>query len=246
MSESHLNDLKFRLMVIDMLRLAKKSYTYRELSKKTKLPMTVLSRYVKGHVLPGSSRARKIWRTLENLVGIESELRRRIKFDKYGYFDNTSILSDPFLLQRAAQYVFSKFAGRRITKILTAAVDGIPLATLISNNLGLELIIAKKTKEIGVRTFIEETFIPKGSAMIISLYIPRGLIRRGDSVLIVDDVIKSGETQNAMMNLVYKARGEVAGIYALVAIGDQWKKKLKQTAAFPIEVVLTKRVMITK
>lgn len=246
MSESHLNDLKFRLMTIDMLRLAKKSYTYRELSSKTKLPMTVLSRYVKGHVLPGSSRARKIWRTLEKLVGIESELRRRIKFDKYGYFDNTSILSDPFLLQRAAQYVFSKFAGRRITKILTAAVDGIPLATLISNNLGLELIIAKKTKEIGVRTFIEETFIPEGSAMVISLYIPRGLIRRGDSVLIVDDVIKSGETQNAMMNLVYKARGEVAGIYALVAIGDHWKKKLKQTATFPIEVVLTQRVMITQ
>ena len=80
MSESHLNDLKFRLMTIDMLRLAKKSYTYRELSSKTKLPMTVLSRYVKGHVLPGSSRAREIWRTLENLVGIESELRRRIKF----------------------------------------------------------------------------------------------------------------------------------------------------------------------
>lgn len=245
MSESHLNDLKFRLMTIDMLRLAKKSYTYRELSSRTKLPMTVLSRYVKGHVLPGSSRARKIWQTLDKLVSIERELKSRIKFDKYGYFDNTSILSDPFLLQRASQYVFSKFAGRRITKILTAAVDGIPLATLISNNLGIEFVIAKKTKEVGVRTFIEETFIPEGSAMVMSLYIPRGLIRRGDSVLIVDDIIKSGETQSAMINLVYKARGDVAGIFALIAIGDHWKKKLKQTATFPIEVVLTQKPMIT-
>ena len=59
----------------------------------------------------------------------------------------------------------------------------------------------------------------------MSFYIPRGIIRRGDSVLIVDDVIKSGETENAMINLVYKARGEVAGIYALIAIGDHWKKK---------------------
>ena len=81
--------------------------------------------------------------------------------------------------------------------------------------------------------------------MVISLYIPRGHIRRGDSVLIVDDVIKSGETQSAMMNLVYKARGEVAGIYALIAIGDRWKKKLKQTATFPIEVVLTQRARTT-
>ena len=44
-----------------------------------------------------------------------------------------------------------------------------------------------------------------------------------------------------MMNLVYKARGDVAGIFALVAIGDEWKKKLNQSATFPIEVVLTQR-----
>ena len=241
MSESHLNDLKFRLMTIDLLRMAKKNYTYRELSSLTKLPMTVLSRYVKGHVLPGSSRARGIWRTLESLVGIEKELRRRIKFDEFGYFDNTSIISDTSLLKQASQYVFSKFAGRRITKVLTAAVDGVPLATLICSALGTDLIIAKKTKEIGVREFIEETFIPAGSAMIMSLYIPRGIIRRGDSVLIVDDVIKSGETQRAMINMVHTSKAEVAGIYALIAIGDQWKKRLSEATNFPVEVVLTIR-----
>jgi len=201
--------------------------------------MTVLSRYVKGHVLPGSSRARRICQTLENLVGIEDELRRRIKFDKFGYFDNTPIMSDPFLLQRAAQYVFSKFAGRRITKVLTAAVDGIPLATLISSNLGIALIIAKKTKEIGVKAFIEETIIPEGSAMVMSLYIPRGIIRRGDSVLIVDDVIKSGDTQKAMINMVHKSRADVAGIYAMIAIEDRWKINLGDVTDFPIEVVLS-------
>jgi adenine/guanine phosphoribosyltransferase-like PRPP-binding protein len=241
MSESHLNDLKFRLMTIDLLRMAKKNYTYRELSSRTELPMTVLSRYVKGHVLPGSSRARRIWRTLESLVGLEKELRGRIKFDELGYFDNTSIISDTSLLQQASQYFFSKFAGRRITKVLTAAVDGIPLATLICNALGTDLIIAKKTKEVGVRDFVEETFIPAGSAMIMSLYVSRGIIRRGDSVLIVDDVIKSGETQRAMINLVHKSRAEVAGIYALIAIGNQWKEKLHEASGFPIEVVLNIR-----
>jgi adenine/guanine phosphoribosyltransferase-like PRPP-binding protein len=238
MSESHLNDLKFRLMTVNLLRMAKKNYTYRELSARTELPMTVLSRYVKGHVLPGSSRSRKIWRTLERLVGLKKELRRRIKFDELGYFDNTSIISDTALLQQASQYVFSKFAGRRITKVLTAAVDGIPLATLICNALGTDLIIAKKTKEVGVREFVEETFIPAGSAMIMSLYVSRGIIRRGDSVLIVDDVIKSGETQRAMINLVRRSRAEVAGIYALIAIGNQWKETLLEASGFPIEVVL--------
>ena len=238
MSETHLTDLKYRLMTIDLLRTAKKHYTYRELSTRTELPVTVLSRYVKGHVLPSSSRARKIWKILEKLVGLEEELRRLIKFDENGYFDNTSIISDTALLQQGAQYVFLKFAGRRITKILTAAVDGIPLATIIAEALGVNLIIAKKTKDVGIRDYIEETFIPGDSAMVMSLYIPRGTIKRGDSVLIVDDIIKSGETPKAMVNLVLKARAEVAGIYALIAVGDKWSGKIQGLHDFPLEVVL--------
>ena len=108
MSETHLSDLKYRLMTIDLLRTAKRNYTYRELSSRTGLPVTVLSRYVKGHVLPSSGRARKIWISLEKIVGLEEELRRRIKFDENGYFDNTAIISDPPLLQQGAQFVFLK------------------------------------------------------------------------------------------------------------------------------------------
>ncbi len=239
MSETHLGDLKFRLMTINLLRTAKKRFTYRELSTKTGLPVTVLSRYVKGHVLPSSSRAKRIWDMLEKLAGLEEELAGRIKFDESGYFDNTYIVSDTALLQQAVQRAFSKFAGRRITKILTAATDGVPLATLMSDALGIELVIAKRTKEVGIRDFVEETFIPGESAMVMSLYIPRGMIKKGDSVLIVDDIIKTGETQRAMANIITKSRAEVAGIYALVSIGDRWKDKLHGISDFPLEVVFS-------
>ncbi len=238
MSETHLSDLKFRLMTINLLKTAKKRLTYRELSSKTGLPVTVLSRYVKGHVLPSSIRTKKIWKTLESIVGLEDELRRRIKFDEFGTFDNTSIIYDTSLLQQAVQYAFSKFAGRRITKIMTAAIDGIPLSTLMSDALGVELIIAKKTKEVGIRDFIEETFIPANSDMIMSFYIPRGAYKERDSVLITDDIIKTGETQQAMINLVTKSRADVAGVYALISVGDAWKGKLQDNFDFPLDIVL--------
>jgi adenine phosphoribosyltransferase len=176
---------------------------------------------------------------LEKLVGLEEELKRRIKFDEFGYFDNSVIISDPLLLQQAAQYVFSRFSGKRITKILTVAVDGIPLATLISEALGTEMIIAKKIKDVGVRGFVEESYIPSNSATVMTLYIPRNVIRRGDSVLIVDDVIKTGETHKALANLVSKCRAELTGIYALIAVGDQWKRTLSSLSECPIEIVLS-------
>ncbi|MFQ6076408.1 MAG: phosphoribosyltransferase family protein [Candidatus Bathyarchaeia archaeon] len=241
MSETHLSDLKFRMMTIELLRTAKKHHTYRQLSIRTGLPVTVLSRYVKGHVLPSSRRARKIWAILEKIVGLEDELRRRIRFDEHGYFDNTSIICDNPLLQQAAQSVLSRFAGKRITKVLTAAVDGIPLATVVSGALGVDLVIAKKSKEVGVRDFVEESYIPGDSAVIMSLYIPRGSIKGGDSVLIVDDVIKTGESLRAMVNLIKKARASVAGIFALIAIGRVWKRKLGLLPDTPVEVVLTVR-----
>jgi len=239
MSETHVSDLKFRLMTIDLLITAKRNFTYRELSSRMGLPVTVLSRYVKGHVLPSSTRARHIWKTLEKLVGLEEELKRRIKFDEFGYFDNSTIISDPLLLQQGAQYVFSRFSGRRITKVLTAAVDGIPLATLVSEALGTEMVIAKKTKDVGIRGFVEESYIPGDSAIVLTLYIPRSIIHRGDSVLIVDDVIKTGETHLALANLVSKCRAELTGIYALIAVGDKWRKTLSCLGDCPMEVVLT-------
>jgi adenine phosphoribosyltransferase len=236
--ETHLQDLKFRLMTVDLLKTAKKRYTYRELMQKTDLPVTVLSRYVKGHVLPSGKRARGIWDALEKLIGLEEELRNRVSFDDTGYFDNTAMIGDTGILQQAALYALTRFAGKRVTKVLTAAVDGVPLATSVATSLGVDLVIAKKGKEVGVKEFVEEMYIPDDSGFMVSLYIPKGSMKRGDSVLIVDDVIRSGDTQVAMMNLVTRAKAEIVGIYALVGIGDEWRKKLPPYPNVTTEVVL--------
>ena len=210
-TETHLHDMKFRLMTIELLRTAKKHFTYRELAKRTGLPVTVLSRYVKGHVLPTTKRAKNIWATLTKIVNLEDEIRGRIRFDELGYFDNSGIIFDLTLLQQAAQQALSKFAGRRITKVVTAAVDGIPLATAVASAFGVDIAIAKKSKEVGVHDFLEETYIPSNSAVMMALYVPKGIIKKGESVLIVDDVIRTGETQRALINLVGKAKAEVTG-----------------------------------
>jgi purine operon repressor len=236
---THADDLKLRLMTIELLRTAKykRNITYRELASKTGLPVTVLSRYAKGHVLPNTSRAKQLWKVLTKLVGLETELRSRIKFDEDGYFDNTEIVGDFNILQQAANHALANFAGKRVTKILTAAVDGIPLATMVSNALGVNLVVAKRNKEVGVKAFLEETYVLKGSGVTMTLYIPKETIKKRDSVLVIDDMIKTGETQAALVNLVRKARAEMSGVFALIAVGDEWKKVLKLPGDCPVEVI---------
>ena len=236
---THADDLKLRLMTIELLRTAKykRNITYRELASKTGLPVTVLSRYAKGHVLPNTARAKQLWKVLTKLVGLETELRGRIRFDEDGYFDNTDIVGDFNILQQAANSALANFAGKRVTKVFSAAVDGIPLATMVANALGVNLVVAKKNKEVGVKIFLEETYALRDSGVTMTLYIPKEAIKKRDSVLIVDDMIKTGETQAALVNLVRKAKAEISGIFSLIAVGEEWKKKLKPTSDCPIEVI---------
>ena len=233
--DSRISDLKYKLMTIELLNLAKNYYTYRELSQIVGLPDTVLSRYVKGHVLPTMERALYVNKTLEKIMRIEVEIQQRISFDDSGYFDNTRLISDTLLLERAVQHAVNAFAGTRITKILSPAVDGVPLAALLAHRLGVNLVIAKKSREVGVTGFIEEAYVPGRSGMVISLYVPRDALKKADSVLIVDDVINV-DVQMALARIIQRAKGEVAGVYTLISAGTD-ETVIEQALKCPVEIV---------
>jgi len=212
---------------VELLSLAKKNYNYRQLAAMTNLPITVLSRYVRGHVLPSAGRTEALRKALEPVVSLEALLRQGIHFDEQGYFDNSSIVWDINILRLAAYRAIELFAGRKITKILTAAVDGVPFATIVASEMGKGLVVAKKEREVGIQDFVEESFVPSNSAIVMTLHIPRHAIRRGDSVLIVDDIISDGDTHRALVNLVAKAKASVVGMFSLVSVGDAWRQRIQ-------------------
>jgi adenine phosphoribosyltransferase len=225
--ETRVRELKYRMMIVDLLKVASERHTYQELSEILGLSPPILSRYMRGHVLPSFSRAQGLYEKLMEITNIKEELKKRISFDEEGYFDNTPLVSEITWLKIMSNYALEKFAGRRVTKILTAAVDGIPVSTLVANLLDVDLLVAKGTKEVGISDFIEETYIPKGSAIRQSLYVPKASIRKRDSILIIDDVVRTGETVKALVDMVANQRADIAGIYVLVTVGSEWKNYLK-------------------
>jgi len=151
------------------------------------LPETVLSRYVKGHVLPTADRAEEINKTLQRFMSLDKELLERIHFDDGGYFDNTAIIGDTLLLERAVQHAVGKFAGKRVTKIMTAAVDGIPLATLLAHRLGVGLL-SPRSERGGSERVYRGNFRASQDCCCIESLRPRDAIKKTDCVLIVDDI----------------------------------------------------------
>jgi adenine/guanine phosphoribosyltransferase-like PRPP-binding protein len=88
-----------------------------------------------------------------------------------------------------------------------------------------------------VSGLFEEIYIPGRSAMVLSLYIPRNALTRSDCVLIVDDVLDTGETQMALARIVQKAKAEVTGIYALIGPSTDGETKIEQALHSPVEIV---------
>jgi len=248
--ETRMRSLKYRMMITELLKVASEKYKYQELKDLLGLSPPILSRYTRGHVLPSYSRAQWLYEKLLKIINIKEELRNRLRFDEEGFFDNTPLVSDITWLKLMANYIVEKFAGTRVTKILTAAVDGIPISTMVASQLDVDVIIAKENKEVGVDKFLEETYIPRGMAVRKTLYVPRMAIRPRDSILIIDDIVRTGETLRALANMVLKMKikrktlekrigPDLAGIFVLVSVGDEWKKELEEIAGTcPIESLI--------
>jgi adenine/guanine phosphoribosyltransferase-like PRPP-binding protein len=106
-------------------------------------------------------------------------------------------------------------------------IDGIPVGLAIASMLDLDLVVAKRRKELGFSEFYEETYLSRDPPSLVTLYVPRESLKKGSRVLIVDDLLRSGRTLKALINIVKQAKAEVAGIFSLVAVGNEWRDIIK-------------------
>ncbi len=210
-----MKDLQRKLQAVEYLRYLKQSHTYRELSERFGLPITVLSRYISGTTLPAEKNMGAILTMYRNDFNLEKEVEKNIVFHG-DYFDNTRVLYNTFLLRRIAQHCRTLFGD--VDKIFTSAADGIPLASRVADVFKVDMVYAKQKKEVGVKELLEESYIPSSSGNVLSLYLPKNAIRRGEDILIVDDVIRSGETQRAMIDFVTRNNARVHGIFTIIAV----------------------------
>jgi adenine/guanine phosphoribosyltransferase-like PRPP-binding protein len=88
------------------------------------------------------------------------------------------------------------------------------------------VVVAKNYKDAGVGEFSEAVRGIAGEKLD-TLYIPKGSIAKRDSVLIVEDIVRTGKTVNALVELVERAKAEVTGVYCLLGF-KQGLEKLRE------------------
>jgi len=226
-----------QLRAVATLRVLKEDRTYDELSALTDLPAGDLNRYVNGHVLPGAERARRVVGEVGR-AALADELDARIATDGEGYVDNSGVVFDQPLLDLVAPVAAEAYGFETPDAVLTAATDGITLAAAMASYFDADAVYAKGTKETAVEEFIESRQRLQ-SGIELTYYLPAGALAAGDRVLVVDDLIRSGETQELLLDIVERADATVAGVFALIAVGAEGVDRARGRTDAPVGALTT-------
>jgi adenine/guanine phosphoribosyltransferase-like PRPP-binding protein len=221
---SRVADVKTRISSVELLATLKKSYSYRELSSVLGLSAPILSRYVRGHVLPSAARSEKFIATFREKL-LKKMVLDHVKVASDGSYDISGVISNVGLLRQIAKVVYSEFSLVSVERVLTMEVDGIPIAVEVAGEFNVNVAVVRAEKELGIEDFYEQKVVYSPSN-VKYLYLPRSALRKGEHVLIVDDMIRSGTTVEALARIAEKARAKIVGVFAIASV-DQSAAKLK-------------------
>lgn len=221
---SRVADVKTRTSSVELLATLKKSYSYRELSAVLGLSAPILSRYVRGHVLPSAARSEKFIATFRERL-LRKMVTDEVRVTGDGSYDISAVVSNVGLLRQIAKVVYSEFSLVRVDRVLTMEVDGVPLAAEVAGEFNVSIAIARAERDLGVEEFLEQKAVYSPSS-VKYLYLPRAAMRKGEHVLIVDDMVRSGTTIEALARLAEKAKAKIVGVFAIASV-DQAMPKLK-------------------
>lgn len=144
--------------------------------------------------------------------------------------------ADPALTMAIGEEFARRFAGERITKVVTVESSGIAPAFATACALGVPLVFARRRKTLlhGSDAYVER--VPSFTKGIVTdLVMARHLLEADDSLLFVDDMIASGHAARGLVNIVARSGAKIAGIGIVVEKTFQEGGRLLRELGFRVE-----------
>lgn len=132
------------------------------------------------------------------------------------FYDITTLLKDPGAFRAVIEDLRGAFSNERITKVVGIESRGFIFGGVLAAKLNAGFVPVRRPGKLPADTFEVSYDLEYGSN---SLAIHRDAITPGERVLIVDDLLATGGTAEATVNLITQLGGEVAGLGFLVELG---------------------------
>lgn len=129
--------------------------------------------------------------------------------------DITPLLEDRAAFRSAIDGLTDAFRGKNVDKVVGIDARGFLLASPVAYLLNAGMVIIRKKGKLPYETIVREHDLEYGRG---TLEIHKDAVKRGERVLIIDDVLATGGTVEAAVDLVRQLGGEVVGIGLLLEL----------------------------
>jgi len=134
-------------------------------------------------------------------------------------------------VERAAAELAEQLKPYRVDLVVAVATMGIPLAIEVTKALGLnDYVILQKTPKLHLRDAITEPVksITTGAPQRLLFDAAKVDFVRGKRVALVDDVISTGASMRAALNLLHRVGAEPVVIGTLLTEAATWRRELAE------------------
>lgn len=150
------------------------------------------------------------------LADITRSIRAIPDFPKKGilFRDITPLLSDGKKFRACVRY-FKKLSGSRIDYVISIESRGFIFGSALACELGVGFVPIRKQGKLPHKTFQAAYKLEYGQAV---MEVHSDALKRGARVVIVDDVLATGGTAKAAVDLAKKLNAKIAGVYFLIEL----------------------------
>lgn len=162
----------------------------------------------------------------------ENYIRDIQGFPKEGilFKDITPLLNEPIAREECLKILIDSLKGQKIDKVIGAESRGFFFGMLLAQELKAGFVPVRKPRKLPFTTISASYDLEYGTD---SLEIHTDAIKKGDKVLIHDDVLATGGTAKALGDLVKKLGGEIVQFNFLMELSFlNGREKIKDSPIF--------------
>ena len=167
-------------------------------------------------------------------LNLKETIRNIPDFPKPGilFRDITTLLNDKTAFKYAIDELTKKFKDKKIDKVVAVEARGFIFGAAIAHCLGVGFVPVRKKGKLPWKTNSATYELEYGTD---TLQMHNDAINPKDRILIVDDLLATGGTAKAVIDLIKQLEGKVAGIAFLIELKDlNGKTKLKGYPVFSL------------
>ncbi len=148
---------------------------------------------------------------------LDGAIRKIPNFPKEGilFYDITSILTNPEAFKYCIDWMVDQYRDSGIDAIACIEARGFLFAAPVAEKLGLPIILVRKKGKLPGKT-LEKTFSLEYG--IDTIQVHEEDVKKGTNFLVVDDLIATGGTVRAAVDLITEAGAKVHEVFCIIGL----------------------------